>query len=288
MIDLHCHSTASDGSCRPGDLPGLARAAGLSALALTDHDTVAGLEAFLAAAPAAGIEPVTGVEFSCSWYDGTMHILGLWIDQADPALLELLARERESRRVRNESILKKLECLGMPLSDVEMATATGESGVMGRPHLAKALVTAGHCQDPQDAFARFLGRGRAAYVRRYLPLPEAVIRIIHGAGGVAVWAHPTAQLRASPARLRQTARALIKAGLDGMETYYPEFTPAEVTLALEVARQLSLLPSGGSDFHGSFTPDLRLGTGRGTLAVPDDILPALREKAAAHRRAARP
>lgn len=278
MIDLHVHSTASDGSRTPADLVRLAQAAGLEAMALTDHDTTDGLPEFRAAAAAAGVQAVPGIEFSCSWYEGTMHMLGLWIEPGHPALQALITKTRESRLRRNEAILQKLKFLGVPVRPEDVEAAGMAGAVLGRPHIARALVQAGHCQDLPDAFMRFLAHGRPAYIRRFLPLPEEVITTIHEAGGAAVWAHPTAQLRSSPAKLRQTARVLMKSGLDGMEAFYVEFTDAESALAQATARQLGLLASGGSDYHGENSPGVELGRGRGSLAVPSALLEPLLER----------
>ena len=279
MIDLHLHSTASDGTLSPTGLIGLAAAAGLTAAALTDHDTTAGLAEFLAAtAENPGVRAVPGIELSCSWYSGSMHILGLFINPHCPELEALLCEVRTSRDRRNDAILSRLRHLGLHLPEGAVHADSADP-VIGRPHIARALVEHGHCRDLPDAFDRFLGNGRPACIRRHLPLPEAVIRIIHTAGGVAVWAHPLAQLRNSGAKLRQTARVLQNHGLDGMETYYSDYSPEETVQARAIAKQLGLLECGGSDFHGAHSPGVQLGTGRGTLAVPDEALDALEARA---------
>ncbi len=279
MIDLHLHSTASDGTLAPAALVRMAVERGLSAAALTDHDTTAGLAEFIAAAEGTGVRAVAGVELSCSWYSGTMHILGLFINPDCPELAALLCEVRTSRDRRNDAVLARLRHLGLHLPEGAVR-ADAADPVIGRPHIARALVELGHCSDLPDAFARYLGSGRPAYIRRHLPLPEAVIRIIHAAGGVAVWAHPLAQLRHSTAKLRQTARVLQNHGLDGMETHYADYSAEEALQAQAVARQVNLLGCGGSDFHGDNSPGVLMGTGRGALAVPDSILNALEARAA--------
>ena len=280
MIDLHLHSTASDGTLSPAALARLAAASGLTAAALTDHDTTAGLGEFLAAAAETpGLRAVPGVELSCSWYSGSMHILGLFINPRCPELAALLGEVRTSRDRRNDAILARLRHLGLHLPEGAVH-ADAADPVIGRPHIARALVEHGHCRDLPDAFERFLGTGRPACIRRHLPLPETMIRIIHAAGGIAVWAHPLAQLRNSGAKLRQTARVLQNHGLDGMETYYSDYRPEETVLARGIAQQLGLLECGGSDFHGAHSPGIQPGTGRGTLAVPDAILDALEARVA--------
>jgi hypothetical protein len=282
MIDLHTHSTMSDGTLAPAELARAAAGAGLHAVALTDHDTLAGLEEFHEAARAAGVTAVSGVEMCASWYAGSMHILGLFLHPPHQALDRLLVGIRDNREKRNALIIAKLKALGLEVSYAE-ATALAGGDVMGRLHIAKALVSRGDCKDLAEAFDRYLGGGKPAYVRRFLPLPEELIHTIHEAGGVAVWAHPLAQVRTSPAKLRQTARFLKDLGLDAMEVHYPEFTPQETETAAAIAAQVGLLASGGSDFHGEHSPGISLGTGRGTLHVPDDLLAALLARAKTYR-----
>jgi predicted metal-dependent phosphoesterase TrpH len=278
MIDLHLHSTASDGTLPPAALVAEAARLGLAAAALTDHDTIAGLAEFLAAAEGTGVRAVPGIELSCSWYSGTMHILGLFIDPRSPELETLLREVRTSRDRRNAAMLARIRHLGIELPEGAVRADVADP-VIGRPHIARALVEHGHCRDLPDAFDRFLGTGRPACIRRRLPLPGEVIRVIHAAGGVAVWAHPIAPLRHSTAKLRQTARVLQNAGLDAMETYYSDFSPEETKLACAVAGQLGLLECGGSDFHGGHSPGILMGSGRGGLAVPDAVLAALEARA---------
>ena len=271
MIDLHTHSTASDGTWSPTQIVQEAARVGLTAVALTDHDTVEGLAEFAAAAQGSPLTTVAGVEISCSWYSGTMHILGLFIDPRDPALLELVESVQTSRARRNAQVLRRLEQLDMPLVDADFPAGLGRK-TLGRPHFAQALVKRGFCRDFQDAFDRFLAGGRPAYFRRHLPLPEAVIPVLRAAGGVTVWAHPLGQLRESQAKLRQTARVLKTFGLDAIEVMYPEFTAAETQTVAAVAAQIELLASGGSDFHGDNFAKVALGRGTGSLAVPDAFL----------------
>lgn len=282
MLDLHTHSTASDGTCSPEQIVTAAAALGLTAVALTDHDTMSGLAAFLAAAPPR-VRAIPGVEMSCSWYGGTMHILGLFVDAGNPVLEPLLARVRQARAERNILIERKLEDLGLPVSLAE-ASAVAGGEVVGRPHFAAVLVRKGCCDTMVEAFSRYLASGRPAYVRRFLPLPDEVINAIHAARGLAVWAHPLNKLRDARSRLRQTGQYLRQRGLDAMEVCYSEFTPDDAKLARTMAAELGLLCSGGSDFHGDNAPDIRLGTGRGDLEVPDSFLEPL-VRAAAKRAA---
>ena len=274
MIDLHTHSTASDGTFSPAELVRAAGQLNLEALALTDHDTVAGITEFLTAGATSTVQTIPGVELSCSWYGGTMHILGLFIDPENPGLIRLLEKVQITRRERNRIILEKLRENGIPITLEQVEAETGSVN-LGRPHIGVCLTRQGVCTDLRDAFRRFLGRNQLAYVRRFLPLPDEVIDVIHQAGGIAIWAHPLNKLRHSTAKLRQVARFLQEKGLDGMEVLYPDFSEREVATAQKVAHELHLLPSGGTDFHGANTPDLALAVGRGQLQVPADLLSAM-------------
>jgi len=281
VIDLHTHSRASDGLLQPAELAAAAGRAGLTAVALTDHDTTAGLPEFLEAARGLAVEAVPGVEFSCSWYAGVMHVVGLFINPGAPELEFLLKRIRASRDDRNRRIVARLQELG---ADITWDGAAAQAGgaVMGRPHIARELVARGICPNTQEAFRRFLAVGQPAYIRRYLPLPEEIIAIVHRAGGVTVWAHPLSKVRESPSHLRQTARFLKERGLDAIEARYSEFNADDTAIAERVAGQVKLLTSGGSDFHGDPAAGIALGTGHGDLAVPDAWLEPLRARAAVH------
>lgn len=274
MLDLHTHSTASDGTLSPKALVRNAMERGLTAVALTDHDTVHGVPAFVAAAEGTGLRAIPGVEIGSSWYGGSIHIVGLFIDAEDRGLRCLLQRVRGGRTTRNEKILARLNALGIPLRwDDVLSLAKGES--VGRPHIASGLVSLGVCSSVRDAFERFLAEGKPAHVRRFLPLPAQTVRVIHRAGGVAAWAHPLGYRRRTPANLRQVARHLHRVGLDALEGYYSEYTPDQERLVHRIAGELGLLISGGTDFHGSHVPEVALGIGKGSLCVPDSCLPPL-------------
>ena len=287
MIDLHCHSTFSDGDCTPSELVELARSRGLKALALTDHDTLAGLDEFMGAASDSGLELIPGVEIACQGERrAILHVVGLWVDTGDPELEALLHRVRMLRHERNERMLGRLRELDIPLEweDVE-AEAGGE--VVGRPHFARALVRGAHCRSPEDAFTRFLGRGKAAYVGRWLPAAAEVLGLLRRLGAVSIWAHPLMSSNLSGPKFRRLAMQLKSFGLDGIEAYYSDYSPHVNRKALDHAAHLGLLVSGGSDFHGANLPGIELGVGRGTLAVPDEILPPLAARAAEKRARAR-
>lgn len=283
MVDLHTHSSASDGTVSPSGIVELADHAGLRAVALTDHDTVEGLAEFVDAASASRVEAVPGVEIACSWYGGSLHLVGLFIDPHTPGLQRLLQSVIAARGKRNRAMLQRLCELGTHLMWEDVVAAAG-GGVIGRPHFARALVERGHCRSKTEAFTRFLATGKPAYVRRFLPLPSAGIGAIHGAGGVAVWAHPLAFRSVSPARLRHTTQRLKSMGLDALEAFYPDHTPEHEEVALRVAHETGLSISGGSDFHGEITPGIRIGTGAGRLHVPDHVLQVLKDRAEGYRR----
>lgn len=277
-IDLHIHSTASDGSVPPGELPGLAAAVGLAAIALTDHDTVDGLAEFQAAASAyPELEAINGVELSTVFGSREMHFVGLFIDPESAALSEFLHIQRAGRLERGERIALKLASLGYPLTPEEIAAAGGAQ-TLGRPHFARALVTKYGFADIPAVFDKLLKHGAAAYVPRKLPDPAAAIAAIHAAGGVAVWAHPVYRQRNERAWARRIMRRFAPLGLDAVEGYYSMFGTAETALIKELAELYQLAISGGSDFHGDNTPGVQLGFGAGKMRIPAEILPALKAR----------
>ena len=280
MIDLHCHSTYSDGSCTPEALVHMAHAAGLRALALTDHDTTTGVAPFLAASRALGddkLECLAGVEISVEVPRGTVHILGYFVDPADVPLEAALTQIREGRGTRNAHIVSRLNELGMDLTAEDVAAHAGEQ-VVGRVHIAQALVTKGFVADKQAAFKRYLAKGKPAYADRFRLSPEAGIRMIRDAGGAAVLAHPVT-LRLGKRALREQIGALREMGLAGLEVFYPLHPPKVVKDYLSMARAFDLVPTGGSDFHGDANPAIKLGRGFGSLHVDDDLLEPLRARA---------
>lgn len=288
IIDLHIHSTASDGATLPENIPSVAAAAGLSAIALTDHDTVSGVDAFLEAGKAFHeIELVPGVEISAKRMDnGELHIVGLFIDHHNGPLNELMDRVRAGREGRNLKILERLRSIGYDITAEELAGVAGGDSV-GRPHFAKLLVDKGYFNDFQTVFDKLLGRGNSGYVGRELPSPEETIATIHGAGGVAVWAHPVTHSREPGTRKKKSPRSFIRkhlkylvpAGLDGVEVWYPLYTPQTGTILSELASEFKLLRCGGSDYHGEIKPGLEIGVGFGDMKVPYECFGPLREKA---------
>ncbi|MBR0056527.1 MAG: PHP domain-containing protein, partial [Kiritimatiellae bacterium] len=220
MIDLHIHSSNSDGVLPAAELARRAAAAGLSAAALTDHDTIDGTSAFLEACAEGGaVTGIAGVEFSAASEHGTLHILGLGVDASNQALREALERIRDGRDARNRRILARLNELGYGLTWEEVESFAG-GDVMGRPHFARAMIARGWAASLAEVFERFLGRGAPAYVSRFRPAPEEAVALIKGAGGVASVAHPVSwtmdfdDMRASLLRFKE-------AGLDALECYHP-------------------------------------------------------------------
>lgn len=255
MIDLHSHTTASDGQHAPAELLALAAGAGVSCLSVTDHDTVAGLEAAEAAAKALGLRLVPGIELSAFLHGKELHLLGHFISRQEPRLSSISERLRGERRTRMEQMVAKMRGLGYPVSmDEVLALAQGAN--LGRPHLARVLVEKRWCLDTKEAFDRFLGDGKPAWVDRYrLPAFEA-IALIRGAGGAATLAHPAV----SKAE-RYDIGLLKDAGLAGLEVHHADHPQPIREKMMKIARELDLVPTAGSDFHGEkVAPGNKLGT----------------------------
>lgn len=267
-VDLHAHSTASDGELTPAALVQYAHERGLSALALTDHDTVDGLDAAIEAARGNALELVPGVELSCDVPKNEVHILGYFIDWRDANFLALLAKFREGRFGRAEKMTKKLTTLGAPITFERVRQIAGDASI-GRPHVAQALVEAGHVATVSEAFERFIGRTGPAYVERFRLTPEDAVALILRAGGVPVLAHPR--------EVTQYIEPLVKVGLIGLEALYGMYDEATRADLVRRAKQYDLIVTGGSDFHGlnrmAYLNDL------GEVQVPFEVVEQLRERA---------
>jgi hypothetical protein len=275
LIDLHSHSNASDGSDEPVALVQRAAAAGVKALALTDHDTQAGVRAAQLEASGLGIELIPGTELSLAWEGGAMHIVVLFLEPGPGPLQDRLSAVRDARDARNLEILEALISLGLPVSaDEVLAVSSGES--VGRPHIAAAMVSRGYVSSIAEAFDLYLGWGRPAYRPRWRLAPEEGIALALESGGVPVLAHPHTLGLNNSEEVSITLRRLKGAGLRAMECYYPLYSPIEREGYAALAARFGLLPSGGSDYHGSFKPGIELGVGRGNLSVPEGLLDALR------------
>ncbi len=276
MLDLHTHSRASDGSDTPERIPELALEAGCSAVALTDHDTLDGLAPAGRRATELGIKLVRGCEVSCAWERGSMHVLIYFIDRADTPIEAELANLRADRVVRNERMLKKLRDIGISLTMDEISREAGGKGV-GRPHFARVLVGKGVVATPKEAFERFLGAGMPAYVSKARLKPAEVASLAKQSGAVTVLAHPLS-LGLTMDEIAAIAAELAEKGFTGIEALYSSYSDQERRSLCEIAARCDLAITGGSDYHGSYKPDLKIGTGRGDLDVPDSLLHALEER----------
>jgi predicted metal-dependent phosphoesterase TrpH len=275
MIDLHTHSTASDGKLSPAELMRHAKAMGIEVIALTDHDTLSGLEEASEEAAKIGVELIPGVEISAENDPGTLHMLGYYVDPSDAELVETLSWLRGGRDDRNHIILAKLAELGCPLEwDEVAALAGGES--MGRPHIATAMVNRGYVSSFNDAFDRYLGKGAAAYTDRDKMTREIAIKCILSAGGLPVLAHPQT-LSLSDGELSDLLSRLTSMGLVGVEVYYYSHSEEETALYLTLARRYDLIITGGSDFHGPGMIVTRLGVGRGNMKIPKSVADGLKQ-----------
>ena len=281
MIDLHCHSTCSDGSESPEAVVELAAAAGLSAVALTDHDGLAGLADAARRAARLGIEFVSGCEVSCAFEPGSMHVLCYFIDDVPGPLQNALAELRVDRASRNDALVERLAELGIPVNKSEVELEAGSS-VIGRPHFAAVLVRHGVVASVEEAFNRYLAKGRPGYVaRRDIEVSEVIDKTA-GSRGVTVLAHPLS-LRLGADELDQLLDELAENGLGGLECEYASYDPPTRDDLRALARRHRLVATGGSDFHGTYKPGLSVGTGRGDLAVPDEALDALAALRPGHR-----
>ncbi|MBM4284514.1 MAG: PHP domain-containing protein [Deltaproteobacteria bacterium] len=276
LIDLHTHSTASDGSLTPAAVVRLARERGLAAIALTDHDTIDGLPEAIRAGVEEGVEVVPGVEISARHPGGSMHILGLLVDYDDGLLDRRLAVLKQARRDRNPQIVAKLNSLGIPVSLDEVEAVSG-GGQVGRPHIARALLERGAVRSIQEAFDLFLSNRGRAYVGKFrFPPPEA-IAMIRESGGVPVLSHPFTLNVHSVRELRTLLVDLKRMGLAGLEVFYPEHGPDLEGLYRELAKELDLLITGGSDFHGDNKPEVELGRIACQGKITHELLDALKE-----------
>ena len=288
MIDLHIHSTASDGECLPYQIPIFGKESNVTALALTDHDTVDGLDEFLESAKDVGVKGIPGVELSCTSFGiDKVHIVGLFINHHDSVFLDTLEQIRNWRDERNIKILLKLDECGRHIEIGEvMEIARSKRGsigevVLGRPHIADVLIDKGYCKNSQDAFKRYLGERAPTYVpKEALPYGKA-IEVIHASGGLAIWAHPLARTSMTNTKFKRMLTGLMSAGLDGVEAYYPEHTITRRMTVEHEAELNGLLLSGGSDYHGgSRHVGIMLGTfaNGAPLCVPDELLERMKRR----------
>jgi len=278
-IDLHAHTTASDGTLSPAELVRLAADSGLEAVAVTDHDTVGGLEEALATGREIGMEVIPGCELSVEYPGpGFMHILGLYVPTRPERLMAGMRELNDLRARRNERIVQKLQDLGLDVTYEAVLALAG--GTVGRPHIARAIIDAGGAASVQQAFDQYLGENGKAYVPKDKFSPQKAIGLLRDEGATVVLAHPYSIHKEGNA-LEREIRQLADWGLEGLECLYSLHSPGQTKAYQDLARRLGLLVTGGSDFHGAPKPDIRLGVGRGDLSVPYSVLEALKD----HRRA---
>jgi 3',5'-nucleoside bisphosphate phosphatase len=273
VIDLHLHTTASDGRCTPHELVDRAKRAGVTVMAVTDHDTVAAVPDVQSAAKARGIEAIAGIEITAIERDGRdIHMLGYFIDPGNSGLTAFLAKQRTQRIARVEALGLRLAQLGMPIEIGPVLLQAREQGgrSVGRPQIARAMIAAGYVADTREAFDRWLTTGRPAFVPRSGAPPGEVIDIVHVAGGLASLAHP------GQTDVDSRIAAYVEAGLDAIELYHPDHDAEAVERYRNIASRLKLLATGGSDFHG----DADHGGEPGAVALPVEDWIQLRDAAA--------
>lgn len=283
-VDLHVHSDYSDGTDSPEQLVTLAIKKGLQAFALTDHDTVEGIPALMAAAKKYPDAPevIPGTELSVGFRDRDIHIVGLFIDSTHQEFLKMSNTMIERRKARNEEMARRFQEAGIPVTIADL-TAGNPDTVVTRAHFARWLVSHGVVKSVPDAFRGYLNPEAPYYVPRTYISREEGIRIILAAGGVPILAHPLLY-GLNETELRKLLTELKGYGLQGIEVKYPTYSHQDEYFVARLAREFDLLPSGGSDYHGKTKPDISLGTGRGKLAVPAEYLEALREQAVKNRK----
>lgn len=274
-VDLHIHTTASDGVMSPSGIVRYAKTKGLQAIAITDHDTVDGLEEGLLEGEKVGFEVIPGIEISAQHSPGSMHLLGYFLNVRHPLLKERLEYLQKARAERNPKIVENLNRLGIRLTYEEVVKASG-GGQVGRPHFAQVLMEKGYVRSFQEAFDRFLKKGAPAYVEKLRFSPQEALHFIKEAGGVAVLAHPKTLGFSGHAALEGIVLRLMEEGLKGIEVYYPEHSALEITQFRTLAVRNNLLVTGGTDYHGIEKDGLDIGAGRGEMKLPYSIVEDLK------------
>ena len=287
-VDLHCHSTASDGTLAPADVVRLAKRRDLSALALTDHDTVNGVAEAAATAAELGIDFLPGIEISAEYpHPGTMHLLGYGINPDSPVLRSLTETLLGGRDDRNPKIIAKLQSLNVAITmeEVEAEAKVEQSEKkkpIGRPHIAAVLLRKGYVSSVKQAFDKYLAPGGLAYFDKERLAPKVALRMIRDAGGVAVLAHPVQLRYTNDGQLDTVVKDLVDHGLGGIETIHSDHDDARVAKYAAIAKRYGLVTTGGSDFHGTNKKDIDLGTAKGHR-IPRAFFDRLKERVAAQR-----
>ncbi len=271
-IDLHIHSTASDGTFSPAEILALAQDLNLAAIAITDHDTINGSKEALGIGVPPSLKFLTGVEISASPppsfpYSGSLHILGYSIKIDNPLLNKTLATLQEARKNRNPGIIDRLNSMGVAVSMDELLNEVG-GGQLGRPHIARLMVKKGYVESIKEAFDKYLGKGKPAYVDKYRIDCSRAIEVILDAGGIPVIAHPYLLNPGNIEEIEEFVITLKAMGLKGIEVYYPEHSQDNISKLEDIANRHGLLMTGGTDFHGSLKPEIKMGSGKGDFLVP--------------------
>ena len=273
-VDLHVHSTVSDGTLSPTELVKAAAKASLAAFALTDHDTVRGVDEAILAASNLNLEVIPGVEISTRYKDKEIHIVGLFLDHHNEELLKGLGNEIEIRNRRNDMLIEKFNENGFPVTMEEMNKMFPDS-VITRAHFASFMVKKGYVKTTLDAFNRYLGEGMPLYIPREKKSPEEAINLITSAGGVAVLAHPLLY-HLTMGELKELCILLKGYGLTGIESMYSTYKGFDEISVKNLAKEVGLLESGGSDFHGANKPHIKIGSGMGTLRINYEYMEKLK------------
>lgn len=274
IVDLHVHSTESDGTLTPEDLVAEAKKVGLAAFALTDHDTCQGVGKAMPCAASAGIELISGIELSTDYHGKEVHIVGLYIDIENEQLLKKTAEYRKCRSERNALMVEALRKEGLSIT-MEELVAENPDCVITRANIARFLYEHGQIKSVREAFDRYIGDHCKCYVGRLKVASTDAVRLIKEAGGTAILAHPLLY-GLSNTNLQKMIDELKPVGLDGLEAIYSTYTTGEEQQMKRLARENGLLISGGSDFHGSNKPDIALGRGRGHLYIPYSVLETIK------------
>lgn len=278
-IDLHIHSTFSDGTFSPEELVKAGKEYGLSAMALTDHDTIGGLDAFHGAGKKYDMETISGIEFAALYGEVSpteIHIVGLGFHENDPLWKDALEALQKSRTQRNEKMVTALTAIGFPITLEEVANNAG-GDIITRAHYANVLLEKGYIATKKEAFEKYISPGLPGYVERDFPTPAYCINLIKQTGGLAILAHPTLY-HMTDAQIHLLIQHLIPLGLDGVEVEYSTYHHGQRVLLRNIAKKHDLLFSGGSDFHGANKPDIQLGIGKGNLYVPYSFWESMNKK----------
>lgn len=274
-VDLHLHTTASDGVMSPSEIVNYAKVKGLQAISITDHDTIGGLEEGLAEGERIGFEVIPGIEISAEHSPGSMHLLGYFMDIHHPHLKERLTHLQRAREERNPRMVEKLNQSGIDITYEEVVKASG-GGQVGRPHFAQVLIEKRYVRNFQEAFDRYLKKGAPAYVDKFRFTPREAIHFINEAGGVVVLGHPNTLGLNGSMELENLILSLLKEGLEGIEAYYPEHSSSEIAYYRTLAEKYGLIVTGGTDYHGIEKESLDIGVGRGEMKIPYSIVEALK------------